>query len=332
MPGRRYCAASIGPVPTPSPTRWADSDGASMAYRTLGDGPVDLVFVPGFVWHVEAIFEEPMAARFFQRLAGFARVVLWDKREQGLSDRFGRPPTLEEGMQDMLAVMGAAGVERPVLYGVSEGAPMSILFAASHPQRTRALILQGAFACIVRSPDNPGGIPDDAYTVFLDRLVTRWGEDEHLLPWVPSLKDDPRRRAGFERFVRQGQSPGGARALMRMYRDIDVRDALGSIRVPALVMHRSGDLIVRAEQGRQVAAGIEGARYVEFGGQDHVPWTEGPEEVLGEVEEFVTGARATQEPDRVLATVLFTDIVDSTRLAADLGDRRWHDLLDGHDG
>ena len=192
---------------------------------------------------------------------------------------------------------------------------MSILFAATHPQRTRALILQGAFACIMRSPDNPGGIPEDAYKVFLDRLVARWGEDEALLAWVPSLRDDPRGRDGFERFVRHGQSPGGARALMNMYRGIDVRDALGSIRVPTLVMHRRGDLIVRAGAG---AAG-RGAR---SRARDTWSWEDrttcrGPRTPRRCSARSRSSSRAharAPEPDRVLATVLFTDIVDSTRL------------------
>jgi class 3 adenylate cyclase len=314
-----------------APTRYADSGGVSIAYQVHGEGEFDLVFVPGFVSHVELLWEDPALARFLRRIGSFARLVIFDKRGQGLSDRPGDPPTLEESMDDLRSVLEAANCERPAVFGISEGGPMSMLFAATHPERISSLVLYGTYARMVETADFPQGIPDSALDRWGAMVREEWGGPVGLRFWAPSAVGDHEFERWWGRLLRQGTSPAGAIALMELYREMDVRGALGSIDVPALVLHRSDDRIVPIRQGRFLAEQIEGARLVELAGGDHIAWTEDQDALLDEVEEFLTGTRRAHEPERALATVLFTDIVASTETAAELGDRRWRDLLERHD-
>jgi pimeloyl-ACP methyl ester carboxylesterase len=311
-------------------THYADSDGVSIAYQVHGEGPLDLVFVPGFVSHVELYWEESGAARFLRRLASFARVIVFDKRGQGLSDRTGRPPTLEESMDDLRAVMEAAGCERPAIFGVSEGGPMSALFAATYPDRVSSLVLYGTFARVLESPDFPHGVPVQALDDFCDMVRREWGGAVGADLWAPSREGDPEFGRWWARLLRQGTSPAGAIALFDLYREIDARSILPTIRMPTLVLHRRDDWIVPVAQGHYLADHIPDARYVELGGDDHLVTAGDLDALLDEVEEFLVGSRRAHEPDRALATVLFTDIVGSTERAAELGDRGWRDLLERH--
>ena len=311
-------------------TRYARSD-VSIAYQVHGEGPLDLVFVPGFVSHVEYLWEDPTFARFLRRLASFARLVIFDKRGQGLSDRPGRPPTLEDSMGDMRAVMDAAGCERPAVIGISEGGPMSMLFAATYPERVSSLVLYGTYSRMVESPDYPYGLPGDLLDRWAEMVRREWGGPVGVRQWAPSAVGDREFENWWARLLRQGTSPSGAIDLMELYRHMDVRGVLSSITAPTLILHRVDDRIVRIAQGRYLAEHIEGSRLVELPGEDHLPWIGDQDALLDEVEEFLVGSRRGREPDRALATVLFTDIVGSTETAAELGDRRWRDLLEHHD-
>jgi len=312
-------------------TRYADSDGVSIAYQVReGAGP-DLLFVPGFVSHLELQRGEPVAERLFGPLSAFSRLITFDKREQGLSDRLGRPPTLEESMRDVLAVLDAAGSERAALVGVSEGGPMSALFAATHPDRTRALILYGTYARLVRAPDYPFGLPDAVLDRWGELLREKWGGPAGLELWAPSSVDDPPVGDWWARLLRRGTSPGGAVQLMDLYREIDARSVLPAIRVPTLVLHRAEDQMIPPAHGRYLADHIPGARYVELPGRDHLPMVGDVRALVDEIEDFLLGTRGAHGAERVLKTILFTDIVGSTDRAASLGDRRWGDLVASHD-
>ena len=314
-----------------SEVRYADSGGVAIAWAAVGAGPRELVVVPGFVSHLEVFWDAPWAERFLRRLASFARVILWDKRGQGMSDRPGGPPSLEDGMDDLLAVMDASGTRKPALLGISEGGPMAMLFAATHPRRVERLILYGSYARMLRAPDYPPGVPDALLEHFFELLQREWGTQAVVRPFAPEAVSDPAVVAWGTRLLRSGTSPGGARDLLALYRDIDVREVLPAIHVPTLVLHRAGDMISSAAQSRYMANRIANARYVELPGADHIPVLGDVETLLDEIEEAVTGERRRSEPDRVLATVLFTDICRSTERAAELGDRRWRDLLVQHD-
>jgi class 3 adenylate cyclase len=318
-------------VEVDAPTRYADSSGVSIAYQVHGEGELDLVFVPGFVSHVELLWEHPSVARFLRRLGSFARLIVFDKRGQGLSDRPADPPTLEESMDDLRAVLEAAGCERPAVLGVSEGGPMSMLFAATHPQQVASLVLYGTYARMVRSSDYPIGLPADALDRWAEMMRREWGGPVGIRYWAPSVVGDVQAERWWARLLRQGTSPAGAVALIDLYREIDVRGALSSIDVPALILHREDDPVVHPAQGRFLAERIPGSRLVTLPGSDHLAWTEGQDALLDEIEEFLTGSRHTHEPERALATVLFTDIVSSTETAARVGDRRWRELLERHD-
>ncbi|MDQ2632005.1 MAG: adenylate/guanylate cyclase domain-containing protein [Actinomycetota bacterium] len=312
-------------------THYADSDGVSIAYQVHGDGPLDLVLVSGFVSQVELLAEEPGVAGFFRRLAGFSRMLVFDKRGQGLSDRPGRPPTLEESMDDLKAVIDAAGFERPALFSVSEGGPMSALYTATYPDKVSALVLFGTFARMLEAPDFPPGITDEALDRWGEMIRREWGGPVGLKLWAPSRVGDQAFERWWARLLRQGTSPAGAVALMELYREMDVRAILPAIDVPTLVLHRGGDRMVSAAQGRYLAESIPGARYVELPGEDHLPFAGDLDGVLEEVEEFLVGSRGASESERALATILFTDIVGSTEKAAELGDRGWRQLLERHD-
>jgi pimeloyl-ACP methyl ester carboxylesterase len=315
-------------------TRYAKSEDLHIAYQVVGQGPKDLVLVPPFVSHVEHYWEEPLVARFLTRLASFSRLILFDKRGTGLSDRVApdRLPTLEQRMDDVRAVMDAAGSERAALFGPSEGGPMSALFAATYPERTSALILYATFASTIRDASYPWPMDPAQRRTVIEAIPQQWGRGSYVDLLAPSLAEDERFRRWWARLERLGASPGAAMALRRMNGQIDIRDTLSVIRVPTLVLHRSGDLDTSIEEGRYLAAHIPGARFVELPGADHLPWAGNQDAILDEVQEFLTGVRPVAEPDRVLATVLFTDIVGSTEHAAELGDRRWRDVLVSHHG
>jgi pimeloyl-ACP methyl ester carboxylesterase len=315
-----------------SPTRYAESaDGTSIAYQVHGEGPIDLVFVSGFVSHVELVWEEPAIARFLRRLASFSRLVFFDKRGQGLSDRLGRPPTLEESMDDLEAVMDAAGSEQAAVFGVSEGGPMSMLFAATYPDRVSSLILYGTFARMTKAPDFPEGVRPERLDAWAEMVQAEWGGAVGVELWAPNEAGNSEFERWWARLLRQGTSPRGAIELMNLYKKIDVRAALAAIDVPTLVLHHGGDRLVPARQARYLERQIASARYVELEGTNHLPMVGDPNALLDEVEEFLVGSRRTREAERALATVLFTDIVGSTATAARLGDSRWRDLLERHD-
>jgi len=312
-------------------THYADSGGVSIAYQVHGGGPIDLVLVPGFVSQVELLGEEPGVARFLRRLAAFARMLVFDKRGQGLSDRPGRPPTLEESMDDLRAVVEDAGLERPSLLGISEGGPMSTLYAATYPGEISNLVLFGTFARMLEAPDFAPGISEGALDRWAAVVQRDWGKAVGMNLWAPSRVGDREFERWWARLLRQGTSPAGAIALMDLYREMDVRAILPAIDVPTLVLHRGGDQMVPATQGRYLAERIPDARYVELPGEDHLPFAGDFEPMLDEVEEFLVGSRGAGESERALATILFTDIVGSTVRAAELGDRRWRALLERHD-
>ncbi|SFN55650.1 adenylate/guanylate cyclase domain-containing protein [Variovorax sp. OV329] len=311
-------------------TRYAKSGDCHIAYQVVGKGPLDLVFIPGFVSHAEHCWEEPRWARCFRRLSSFARLIIFDKRGTGMSDPVpvGQLPTLEQRMDDVRAVMDAAGSQRAALVGVSEGGPLSLLFAATHPDRTAAIVLMGTFARIAWAPDYTFGTPPEGYDALLQRMEKDWGKGVLLSALAPSLATDAAARDWWGRFQRQACSPGAAVALLRMAYEIDARPILPAIRVPALVLHRVGDRISPIEHARYLAQKIPGAEYAEFPGDDHFFFIGDANAFLERIEEFLTGQRHEHESDRVLATVLFADIAGSTERAAQLGDARWHELLD----
>jgi pimeloyl-ACP methyl ester carboxylesterase len=312
--------------------RYAKSGDVKIAYQVLGEGPVDLVYVPGWVSNIEVAWEHPSLARFFRRLASFSRLILFDKRGTGLSDRVppDRLPTLEQRMDDVRAVMDEVGSERAVLMGHSEGGNMCVLFAATYPERTEALITFGIYVKRVRSADYPWAPTAEERQEWLDLLARDWGGTVDLSTIAPSVAEDEAFARWWARYLRMSAEPQAAVALGRMNTEIDVRAILPTIRVPTLILHNVEDRDVKIEEARYIAARIPGAKLVEFPGADHVPWTYGADAILDEVEAFVTGARPRVEPNRVLATVLFTDIVDSTGLAGRMGDAAWRATLEEH--
>jgi class 3 adenylate cyclase len=311
---------------TPPETRYAKSGDLHIAHQVIGTGAVDLIVVPGAFTNVELAWEIPWYAHFNTQLAAFSRLICFDKRGTGLSDRVSGVPTLEERMDDVRAVMDAVGSERAALFGISEGGAMSMLFAATYPERTRALVLFGTFARFRSWVNGPGQLEASIAQIERD-----WGTGESLRRYAPSLAADESSVRAWARFERISASPLAMIALRRMNAEIDIRHVLPAIRVPTLILHRSGDLAVSVEAGRHLATQIAGAKYVELPGADHLPMVGDSDRIIGEVEEFLTGSRSEVDVDRVLATVLFTDIVDSTKRAAELGDRQWRTLLDRHD-
>jgi pimeloyl-ACP methyl ester carboxylesterase len=312
-------------------TRYAKSGDVHIAYATSGEGPLDLVFVPGFVSHLEYALEEPSVARFMRRLGSFTRVVAFDKRGTGLSDRSAVLPTMDERMDDIRAVMDAASSTQAALFGVSEGGPLTLLFAATYPDRAKAIVLYGSHARFLAAPDYPWGVKPEQLRSMAEHIEPRWGTGVGLGAWAPSMAGDRRFRDWWARFQRLSASPSAAVAQIASYAEIDVRDILPLVTVPALIIHRTGDRMINVEAGRYLADRLPNARFVELPGDDHFFWTGDQDTVLEEIEEFLTGARSAPEPDRVLASVLFTDIVGSTEQAASLGDRTWRGLLDAHD-
>ena len=310
-----------------NPIRYARSGDVNIAYQVTGDGPFDLVLVHGFFSHLELDWEHPEVARFFERLGSFSRLIRFDKRGTGLSDRAVGLPDLETRMDDVRAVMDAVGSAEAALFGYSEGGPMSALFAATYPRRTRALVLYGSYARRLRSDDYPWAPTWEERLRTADELEACWGEDVDISTMIPGA--DAATAAWFARRGRASLSPAAAKALILMNSKVDVRDVLPTIQSPTLVLHRTGDRDSRVEEGRYIASRIPGARFVELPGDVHVPWI-GMDDILAEVEEFLTGVRPAVESRRELATILFTDLVGSTDRARALGDEAWASLLREH--
>ena len=313
-------------------TRYARSGEISVAYQVVGGKPFDLIWVPGWISNVEESWEVPEYAHFLHRLASFSRLILFDKRGTGLSDRVSndRLPTLEQRMDDVRAVLDAVGSERAAIVGASEGGNLSILFAATHPERVHALVLVAVYAKRLWSPDYPWAPTPEQREQDTQLIEREWAGEMDVSQLAPSAAADPALMRRITTFFRRSASPGAAVALNRMNAQIDTRSVLPTIRVPTLVIQRAGDREVNAAEERWIASQIPNAKYVELAGDDHLPWLGDSDALLDEVEEFLTGIRRGPDPDRILATVLFTDIVGSTERAAELGDRRWRELLAAH--
>ena len=302
-----------------------------IAYQVFGEGDIDVVLVNGFMGHVELVWDVEPLAGALEGLASFARVINFDRRGTGLSDPVPTAPTLEERMDDARAVMDAAGSDRAALLGISEGVSTCLLFAATYPDRVSALVCCGGMARSTPDVDYPWGTPIAALEEAGRELIApHWGEGAMIEVAAPSQADNPAARAMFARLERASVSPGMLAQLAQTFYEIDVRDVVPNVHVPALVLHRRHDRLVNVRHGRWLAEHLPDARLVELPGEDHSMWSQEPELTLAEVQEFLTGTRPEPVFDRVLATVVFTDIVDSTRTAAELGDRAWHDVLDGH--
>lgn len=311
--------------------RYARNGSVHLAFQSFGEGERDLLLVPGFVSHVEFVWEHPPYRRFMNRLASFARVTVYDKRGSGLSDPLDAAAGFDQHLDDLAAVIDAADATRPALMGWSEGAAVAALFSAHHPQEVRSLVLYGAFPTMLQGPDYPHGVPKDAFEPMLEALSEAWGEGVSLSFLALEKLEDEGFRRWWGRYERASGSPGLAVSAMRMDSELDIRDTLPAIHVPTLLIHRRDDPGVSVEGARLMAEQIPDARLVELPGTIHWPWIGDADAVVEEVEEFLTGTRQAVEPDRALATVLFTDIVGSTETVAELGDRRWRSLLEGHD-
>ena len=317
------------------PTRYAKNGEAHLAYQVLGQGPLDMVLIESWVHHVEAFWQIPELARQRRRLAAIGRLIIFDRRGTGLSDPvpLDRLPDLETQVADICAVMDAAGSEQAAILGFAEGGPPALFLAASCPQRCRALVLLNTAARMSAASEYPWGAPEEALLEIVRRQAQSWaaGDAEHLARVAPSRVNDARLTEQFARLGRGAVSPGAVAHYFRQSVLTDVRELLPLIQAPTLVLQRAHDQIVRPELGQYLAAHIPHAKYVEIEGTDHIWFTENADQVVGEIEEFLTGARASADPDRKLATVLFTDIVGSTAHAAELGDTGWRALLDAHD-
>jgi class 3 adenylate cyclase/alpha-beta hydrolase superfamily lysophospholipase len=313
-------------------TKYTMAGDISIAYQTFGEGPIDLVLVQGYATHLDLDWEIPIWVEFAEGLASFARVIHFDKRGTGLSDRSPGIPTLEERMEDVRAVMDAAGSQQAVLFGVSEGAPMSLLFAATYPERTKALVLYGGMARSTWAPDYPwASRPKDLMQAAQEFIApyTYTGDDAEY--WMPSFAGDAETKASVARYRRSAVSPSGLMTFFQMFMGIDVRHVLPTIHVPTLVMHRYGDRIVNRRASEWMASQIPGAKYLSFPGRDHFPWAGDSDAIVAATREFLTGERGpAPEPDRVLATIMFTDIVGSTERASAMGDAAWRQLLEKH--
>jgi class 3 adenylate cyclase len=312
-------------------TRYARSGDLHIAYQAAGEGPPHLFYVPTWIGQIEVFLEEPSIFAFVDRLCSFARVISFDRRGSGLSDPWVGLPTLEDQMDDVLAVMDATGTERTALMGSLEGGPLAMLFAATHPDRVESLILYATYARTRWAPDYAWPPRDEERDERIADIVAQWGQGGVPAALAPSLADDPEYLRWCGRMERYSASPGTAEAVLRALGDTDVRHILPTIRVPTLVMHRRDDPFLMVEHSRYIAEAIPTARYVELEGSDSLFSIGDSEAILGEIEELLTGERHAPEPDRVLATVLFTDICGSTERAAELGDSAWRSLLERHD-
>ena len=311
-------------------TRYTNAGSVTIAYQILGSGPVDIVLVPGWVSNIDIFWEEPRVARFLRRIASYSRLILFDKRGTGMSDRVTDTPTLEERIEDVQAVMDAVGSKRATLIGYSEGGPMCALFAATHPKMVRGLVMIGSYPRRTRSEDFPFG-PDEAEAqVFIDGISANWGRPYGIEARAPSLADEPAFRAWWARFLRMSASPAAAVAMTRANAEIDVRHVLPSVRAPTLLIHARHDRVMPIEFSRYMAGMIPGAKLLEYDGVDHLPWADGAETILSAIEEFATGARHEPADDRMLCTIMFTDIVGSTQRLVERGDRDWMSLIESH--
>jgi class 3 adenylate cyclase len=306
-------------------TRYTKSGNVHLAYQVFGEGPVDFVFVPGFISQIENYWDEPGFARWLHRLGSFARVVLFDKRGTGLSDRLDELPGMDLRMDDVGVVMDAVEMDHAVVMGISEGGSLAALFAAHHPERCQALVLYGAFASFT------SWFPtEESLEELFQYIDSDWGSGASIPKFAPSKADDPAFMQWWGKFERLGATPGDAIQIMRMNSQIEITDVLPTIRVPTLVIHRTYDVTIEVEAGRTLAERIPNAKYVELPGADHLPWVGDTDRITQEIEEFITGSKSAPVIDRVLATVLISDIVESTSKAEALGDERWQDLMTAH--
>jgi class 3 adenylate cyclase len=317
-------------VPT---TRYARSEGASIAYQVIGDGPLDMLFVTGWLTQLEQLWEAPANRRFLERLATFGRLIMFDGRGTGLSERVLETYTIEQEAQDAIAVLDAAGSERAALFTYQQGGLVGALLAAEHPERIGALVMYASIARTSWAPDYDWAMTREDREALTERNIATWGEanSDAMSAWAPSMANDPALIAWFARMQRLAASPGEARVIFRAMVDQDVRHMLPRIRVPTLIMHRPNEQMWDVRHSRYLAEHIDGARYVELDGIDSLPFLGDSDAIVEEVEEFLTGVRSGGEFSRALLTVLFTDIVDATAHAAKLGDGRWRDLLAHHD-
>jgi class 3 adenylate cyclase len=316
----------------PPETLFATGPEGQVAYQVFGQGAIDLLFVPPWIWDIDTMWDEPRIEHFLTRLASFSRVIMFDKRGTGVSDPvpLGALPTLEQWTDDISVVLDAVGVDRVTVVGNSEGAQMALMFAAAHPDRTSALVIIDGAACYLRHDDYPAGVPRDV-TDWTFAFVTPESEDFLFALIIPSMKMDEHFRRWLWRFRRGSASPTLRVNMFRTGMEWDVRAALPTIGVPTLVLHHSDNKWIRLDHGRFLAEHIRDARLVELPGADAYFYAADPDPMLGEIQSFLTGARDLPEDDRILATVLFTDIVESTKRASAVGDRRWHEILDAHD-
>jgi class 3 adenylate cyclase len=314
-------------------TRYTSSGGASIAYQVTGEGRLDLVFMTGWISQVEHLWESTGLRRLLERLSVFGRLILFDRRGTGLSDGVGEPYTLEQEAQDALAVLDAAGSERAALFTYGLGGPVAAMLATQHPERVGALIMYASIARALWAPDYDWAMTREERAEWIDRAVGSWGAADHpgIPVMAPTMADDPALISWFARMQRLAASPGNARELLTAAADLDVRELLPQISVPTLVMHRNGDTAWDPRHSRYIAEHIPGARFVELEGTDSLPFLGDSDAIVEEVEQFLTGGRAGGEATRALLTVMFTDIVDATPRAAELGDSRWRDLLARHD-
>lgn len=313
-------------------TKYARSGDTYIAYQVVGEGPIDLLYIPGWTYsHVDLIWEWPLAADYLRRLASFSRLIIFDKRGIGASDRQAKVPTIENHLDDVNAVLDAAGSDEAAIFGFSEGGALALLFAATYPSRVRALVTYGSFARVLRADDYPWGLPAKLVPGLRSSLRELWGTGVELSVFAPSAADNEEAVKAQARLTRAAASPSAALSYFDMLVQIDIRHVLPTIQTPTLVIHRRDDRAVRWEASRFLADQIQGARFLELEGENHIPWFDDYTDLVEAVQEFLTGARPAPRTDRVLATVLFSDLVASTEKAAAVGDSRWRTLLDSVD-
>jgi pimeloyl-ACP methyl ester carboxylesterase/DNA-binding CsgD family transcriptional regulator len=310
--------------------RYARSGDVNIAYQVVGDGPIDLVVNLGWVSHLAVVWDEPSVARFLERLASFTRLILFDKRGTGMSDRVHPLPTLEQRMDDVRAVMDAAGSERAALFGISEGGVMCALFAATYPERTAALIINGSYPSWLRRPGYPWGRTEEELAAFIAAVPDIWGTRANMDRYAPSQVSNPEVSAWWIRFMQVGASPRDAQDLLAMNMQIDIREILTAIRVPTLIIHATHDKVAPIEAGRYFAEHIPGARLLELDSIDHWVYFLDADAVIGEIQEFLTGARTRATPETMLATLLCTRVAQAGAHAMWLGSKQWHDLTERH--